>query len=77
MVLVSPSGSPTQWKATLSPRPSATWRSTQFTQALSRPPTNHSENGGSHSSTFVHGWSHCSHFACSAHQASGSSAASA
>ena len=30
IVRVSPSGSPTQWKATLSPRPASTWRSTQL-----------------------------------------------
>ena len=50
MVRVSP-GSPSQWKATRSPRPAATWRSTQLTATLSLPPTNHLAKGRSHSST--------------------------
>ena len=54
MVRVSP-GSPSQWKATRSPRPAATWRSTQLTATLSLPPTNHLAKGRSHSRTSVHG----------------------
>ena len=48
MVRVSP-GSPSQWKATLSPRPAATWRSRQLYDTLSWPPTNHLAKGRSHS----------------------------
>jgi hypothetical protein len=54
MVRVSP-GSPSQWKATRSPFPAATWRSRQFSLTLSRPPTNHLAKGSSHSSTVSHG----------------------
>ena len=49
MVRVSP-GSPSQWKATLSPLPAATWRSRQLYDTLSWPPKNHLANGRSHSS---------------------------
>ena len=48
-VRVSP-GSPSQWKATLSPRPASTWRSRQLYETLSVPPTNHLAKGRSHSS---------------------------
>ena len=48
MVRVSP-GSPSQWKATLSPRPASTWRSRQLYDTLSSPPRNHLANGSSHS----------------------------
>src|SRR5680860_579543 len=40
-------GSPTQWIATLSPRPASTCRSTQLYDAFSSPPTNHLANGAS------------------------------
>ena len=53
MVRVSP-GSPSQWKATLSPRPAATWRSRQFSETLSLPPTNHLAKGSSHSQMVCH-----------------------
>src|SRR3954447_16272860 len=76
MSRVSPSGSPTQWNATLSPLPATTWRSTQLYATLSLPPTNHFALGGSDQS------STCSHFscqwscsACSAQNASGSASA--
>ncbi len=59
IVRVSP-GSPSQWKATLSPLPASTWRSTQLTATLSRPPMNHLANGGCQSSTWSHSVSHCS-----------------
>ena len=48
MVRVSP-GSPSQWNATLSPRPASTWRSRQLLVTLSVPPTNHFAKGSSHS----------------------------
>ena len=54
MVRVSP-GSPSQWKATTSPRPAATCRSRQFTDTLRVPPSNQRAKGGSHSSTRSHG----------------------
>ena len=76
MVRVSP-GSPSQWKATRSPRPAATWRSTQLTATLSLPPTNHLANGRFHSSTCVHGVSHVSRLAWAAQKARGSASASA
>ena len=57
-------GSPSQWKATRSPWPASTWRSTQLTATLSLPPTNHLANGRSHSRTSVHGWSQVSRSAC-------------
>ena len=76
MVRVSP-GSPSQWKATRSPRPAATWRSTQLTATLSLPPTNHLAKGRFHSSTSVHGVSQVSRLACDAQKASGSDSASA
>ena len=44
MVRVSP-GSPSQWYATWSPWPAATWRSRQLWLTLSFPPTNHLANG--------------------------------
>ena len=62
MVRVSP-GSPSQWKATRSPRPASTWRSTQLTATLSLPPTNHLANGSFHSSTSVQGVSQVSRLA--------------
>ena len=51
----SSSGSPSQWYATLEPRPASTWRSTQLKQTFSSPPTNHFAYGGSHSSSRSHG----------------------
>ena len=48
IVRVSP-GSPSQWNATLSPRPASTWRSRQLSATFSLPPTNHLANGSSHS----------------------------
>ncbi len=75
MVRVSP-GSPSQWKATRSPRPASTWRSTQLTETLSRPPTNHEAKGRSHSTTWFHGSAQVSRRACSAQKARGLSAAS-
>ena len=50
MVRVSP-GSPSQWKATVSPRPAATWRSRQLYETFRVPPSNHRAKGSSHSST--------------------------
>ena len=50
IVRVSP-GSPSQWNATLSPRPASTWRSRQLSDTLSLPPTNHLAKGSSHSRT--------------------------
>ena len=44
-------GSPSQTMAALFPRPSRTWRSTQFSQALSLPPRNHFAWGGFHCRT--------------------------
>ena len=58
MVRVSP-GSPSQWNATLSPRPAATWRSRQFSETLSLPPTNHFANGSCQSRIVCHGCDHC------------------
>ena len=76
MVRVSP-GSPSQWKATRSPRPASTWRSTQLTATLSLPPTNHLANGASHSRTRDHGSAQVSRSACASQKASGSACASA
>ena len=45
IVRVSP-GSPSQWKATLSPPPASTCRSRQLYEALSVPPANHVTHGG-------------------------------
>ena len=47
------------------------WRSRQFTEAFSFPPTNHFACGGFQSRTFFHGLSHWSSFAQSAQNASG------
>ena len=59
MSRVSPSGSPTKWIATLSPRPAATWRSTALTHALSSPSANHFAKGGLlQSSDWVNGVLH-------------------
>src|SRR5256885_13853739 len=64
MVRVSP-GSPSQWKATLSPRPASTWRSTQLYAAFSSPPTNHFANGGfDQSRTVFHLVFQCRRSAC-------------
>src|ERR1044071_3783230 len=54
----SPSGSPSQWKATLPPLPFSTCRSTQLYVALSLPPTNHFAYGSSHSHTVSNGSNH-------------------
>ena len=75
MVRVSP-GSPSQWKATRSPRPASTWRSTQLTATLSLPPTNHLAKGRFHSSTSVQGVSQVSGSAWASQKASGSASAS-
>ena len=69
MVRVSP-GSPSQWKATLSPLPAATWRSRQLYETFSVPPTNHLANGRSHSSTVSHRFDQSSASACRAQNAS-------
>ena len=53
MVRVSP-GSPSQWNATWSPRPAATWRSRQLSLTLSLPPTNHLAKGSSQSQIVSH-----------------------
>ena len=45
IVRVSP-GSPSQWKATLSPPPASTWRSRQLYEAFSVPPANQVTHGG-------------------------------
>ena len=75
MARVSP-GSPSQWMATLSPRPAATWRSRQLALTLRVPPTNHLANGSSHSRVV---WKSVSQVmrsrACSAQNASGSASA--
>ena len=58
MVRVSP-GSPSQWKATRSPKPASTWRSTQLTATLSLAPTNHFAKGALlQSRTSVQGVAH-------------------
>src|ERR1700740_968775 len=46
MPRASSAGSPTQWSATLSPRPASTCRSTQLYAAFNLPPTYHFANGG-------------------------------
>ena len=75
IVRVSP-GSPSQWKATLSPRPASTCRSTQLYAALSWPPTNHFANGGSTSRAPVsHCFAQASRSACSSQKASRSASA--
>src|SRR5690349_11961218 len=53
------------------------WRSTQLTEALSVPPTNHLTCGGVHSSTRLHGVDHSRSPAIFAQNASGSLSASA
>src|SRR6266513_2919461 len=68
----SPAGSPSQISATRPPLPARTWRSRQFTEALSLPPRNHLACGGFHSSTRSHGLLHSSCFAQSAQYPSGS-----
>ena len=78
MSRVSSSGSPTQWRATLSPLPASTWRSTQLTEALMVPPTNHLANGGfDQSRTWSHFWPQSSRSAASAQNASRSESARA
>ena len=54
----SPSGSPSQWNATLAPRPCSTWRSTQLYETFSVPPRNHFAYGGSHSYNVENGSNH-------------------
>ena len=77
MSRVSSSGSPTQWKATLSPAPFSTCRSTQLYAALILPPTNHLANGGlSQSRTWSHLVSQSRRSACFSQKASRSSSAS-
>ena len=71
MVRVSP-GSPSQWKATRSPRPASTWRSTQLTATLSLPPTNHLAKGRFHSRTSRPGLGPVSRLACASQKPSGS-----
>ena len=71
MSRVSSAGSPTQWKATLSPRPAATWRSTQLTEALMVAPVNHFAKGGlDQSRTWSQGCPQSSRSAASAQNAS-------
>src|SRR5919107_448345 len=78
MSRVSSSGSPTQWIATLSPLPASTWRSTQLTEALRVPPTNHLANGGlDQSRTWSHFWPQSSRSAASAQKLSRSESARA
>src|SRR6478736_4739522 len=78
MSRVSSSGSPTQWSATLSPLPASTWRSTQLTEALMVPPTNHLAKGGSvQSRTWSHFRPQSSRSAASAQNASRSASARA
>ena len=48
-VSISSTGSPSQWKATFSPSPASTCRSTQLKQTFSLPPRYHLAYGGSHS----------------------------
>src|SRR5919201_3864349 len=50
IVRVSP-GSPSQWKATLSPPPASTCRSRQFDETFRRPPSNQRTYGGRQSIT--------------------------
>ena len=72
----SPS-SPRQWKATRSPRPASTWRSSALWEAFSLPPVNHLKKGASDSSSTVsQGSAQSSASACFAHHAWGSRAAS-
>src|SRR6516162_7623302 len=76
MVRVSP-GSPSQWMATRSPRPAATWRSTQLYATLSLPSANHFANGASDQSRVsLNGVDQESRLACLAQNASQSSSAS-
>src|ERR1700761_3231705 len=74
IVRVSP-GSPSQWKATLSPLPASTCRSTQLYDAFSSPPTNHLANGAFHSSTVSQGFAQVSRLACSSQKPSRSALA--
>ena len=77
MSRVCPSGSPTQWKATLSPLPASTCRSTQLYDALSLPPTNHLAKGGLlQSRTSVNGSAQVIRSACFPQKASRSLSAS-
>ena len=74
---VSSAGSPTQWRATRSPSPASTWRSTQLYAAFSRPPTYHLANGLSdQSSTSLNGVAHEILSACLAQNARRSASAS-
>src|SRR3954453_9881786 len=76
IVRVSP-GSPSQWKATLSPLPASTCRSTQLYAALSVPPVNHLANGGlDQSRTVSHRLFQWRRPACFSQKASGSADAS-
>src|SRR2546426_12691721 len=54
----SPSGSPSQWYATLSPLPASTCRSTQLKQTLSLPPRYHFAYGGPHPQSLEEGSHH-------------------
>ena len=76
MVRVSP-GSPSQWKATRSPLPVSTWRSTQLTDTLSLPPTNHLAKGTFHCKTSDQGSDQVSQRACASQKPRRSAAASA
>ena len=76
MIAICSPGSPSQWKATASPR-SARWRSRQFTLTLSVPSANHVKKGGLERSTAWVGsrLQVSSSTACSSQKASGSAAA--
>src|SRR6476619_3907803 len=76
-VRLSPTGSPSQCRATRSPLPASTRRSTQLYATLSLPPTNHLANGASdQSSTSVNGVCQDNRLACFSQNASRSSSAS-
>ena len=67
----SSASSASQWKATRSPLPAATWRSRQLAETFSLPPANHFACGGSDQSrTSSHGSIHSSFSAQLAHHAS-------
>ncbi len=76
MTSICSPGSPSQWKATRSPRVSR-WRSRQFTLALSVPSANQRKKGGFERSHASDGsvLQVRSSFACASQKASGSAAA--
>src|SRR5688500_5756946 len=75
-VRLSP-GSPSHSSAAFCRRGPCTWRSRQFTEALSLPPMNHLAKGGFQSSAFVHGLIQDSSFACFSQKRTGLRLASA